>query len=35
MGNDDLQLNEQYKEPSDDELKDIEQHLHDYAEYND
>ena len=26
MGNDDLNLNEEYSGPSDDELKDIEQH---------
>ena len=36
MRNDDLQLNEEYTAgPSDDELKDIEQDLHDYDDYDD
>ena len=35
MENDDLNLNEEYSGPSDDELMDIEDHLHDYDDYDD
>lgn len=30
MGNDNLKLNDDYNGPSDEELMDIEEHLHDY-----
>jgi len=35
MRNEELNLENGYKGPSDDELKDIEQHLHDYDDYDD
>tara|TARA_B000000609_G_C23962798_1_gene234991 strand:- start:460 stop:567 length:108 start_codon:yes stop_codon:yes gene_type:complete len=35
MGNDNLKLNDDYNGPSDEELMDIEEHLHDYDDYDD
>ena len=35
MGNDSLKLNDDYNGPSDEELMDIEEHLHDYDDYDD
>ena len=35
MGNDNLKLNDDYNGPSDEELMDIEEHLHDYDLFDD
>ena len=35
MGNDELNLNEEYNGPTEDELREIEDHLDDYDDYDD
>ena len=35
MRNDNLNLNEEFNGPSDEELRDIEKHLDDYNDYDD
>ena len=35
MGNDNLKLDDDYNGPSDQELMDIEEHLHNYDDYDD